>query len=255
MNDPESQRPSRALDLRSSPSRPDRSNRTYWILTTLLDKMRYVVESDLLPPGERILDYGCGSKPYRGLFDRKFTTYVGADLPGNIDADLTLGPGGHIPAADGSFDCVLSSQVLEHVEDPSVYLAQARRVLKPGGMLLLSTHGIWPYHPHPTDYRRWTLDGLQREIQRAGFEVLLTQSIFDAPTAAIQLWQDATFERLPRILQPMYLWSLQTLIGVIERRHPDKLSTDAMIYVILARRAATDRERLSTSPNTVNAMS
>ena len=51
------------------------------------------------------------------------------------------------------------------------YLGECRRVLRPGGWLLLSTHGTWLYHPHPTDFRRWTADGLVREIEAHGFTV------------------------------------------------------------------------------------
>jgi hypothetical protein len=49
--------------------------------------------------------------------------------------------------------------------------------LKPGGWLLLSTHGNWLYHPHPTDYRRWTRDGLLRELSSRGFTVEAVTSV------------------------------------------------------------------------------
>jgi hypothetical protein len=42
-------------------------------------------------------------------------------------------------------------------------------VLKPRGRLFLSTHGVWPYHPHPADYWRWTADGLRLTCEDAGF--------------------------------------------------------------------------------------
>ena len=56
-----------------------------------------------------------------------------------------------------SFDAVLSTQVLEHVADPGALPAERFRVLRPGGRLLLSTHGIFVYHPDPDDYWRWTV--------------------------------------------------------------------------------------------------
>lgn len=65
----------------------------------------------------------------------------------------------------------MSFQVLEHVWDLDWYLGEALRLLTPGGWLLLSTHGAWLYHPHPTDYRRWTRDGLVRELESRGFVV------------------------------------------------------------------------------------
>lgn len=224
-------------------TRPRRHDRTYWHLVLLLDRVTRVAHSEMLEGGGRLLDYGCGNKPYRELFAKKFAQHVGADIAGNVDAELVLDGEGRVPAPDASFDGVLSSQVLEHVASPRLYLAEARRVLRPGGSLILSTHGIWPYHPDPTDFWRWTRDGLVREITEAGFEVQLVQGVFGLESSALQLWQDATFERLPRLLRPAYTWFFQTVIGFIERRQPDKVSHDASVYVILARRPPAEGGR------------
>ncbi len=44
---------------------------------------------------------------------------------------------------------------------PGLYLSECFRVLRPGGQLLLSTHGVFPYHPDPVDLWRWTCEGLR----------------------------------------------------------------------------------------------
>lgn len=221
---------------RGDRTRPKRSDRNYYALVLLLDKLRRVVDCELLEGGDKILDYGCGNKPYRELFGAKFRTYVGADIAGNRAAELVLDGEGRVPAEDGSFDCVLSSQVLEHVTNPKLYLKEAHRLLRPGGSLVLSTHGIWPYHPDPTDYWRWTIEGLQFEVRQAGFEIVMMQSVFGIESSALQLWQDATFERLPRPVRPIYTWAIQSIIGVIERQHRDKVLNDASTYIVLARK-------------------
>jgi len=213
----------------------------------LLRKLKEVIDSPFLQ-GDSILDYGCGNRPYESLFAAKYKNYIAADIAGNPKADLVIGTNGQIPTGDETFDCVFSSQVLEHVLDPQVYLREAHRVLKEEGTLIVSTHGIWPYHPDPTDYWRWTIDGLQREIRRAGFEILMVRGVFGLESTALQLWQDATFERLPKFIQPLYTWFFQTTIGLIERRHPDKTSDNASVYIVLARRqaqASAEPERVS----------
>lgn len=232
----EAARPSYHDHDRGDRTRPRRSDRNYYALVMLLDKLRRVVDSDLLEAGERVLDYGCGNKPYKELFGSKFRTYVGADIAGNRGAELELDEEGKVPAEDESFDCVLSSQVLEHVTSPKLYLREAHRLLKPGGSLVLSTHGTWPYHPDPHDYWRWTIEGLQLEVRQAGFEVVMMQSVFGIESSALQLWQDATFERLPRPVRRIYTWAIQSMIGVIERRRQYKVLDDASTYIVLARK-------------------
>jgi SAM-dependent methyltransferase len=116
------------------------------------------------------LDFGCGSKPYEQLFTAAGMKYVGADFGGG--AEIGIDPAGWLAAADQSSDLVLSFQVLEHVRNLALYLSEAHRVLRPGGAMLLSTHGTWLYHPHPEDHRRWTRVGLITELSNHGFEVV-----------------------------------------------------------------------------------
>jgi SAM-dependent methyltransferase len=118
-----------------------------------------------------VVDYGCGPAPYRPLFGPE-TRYLGADLPENKQADVVLDATGGLPLADESSDVVISSQVLEHVLDIKQYLGECRRVMRADGLLLLSTHGSWIYHPHPTDVRRWTRWGLKFDIEQCGFTVV-----------------------------------------------------------------------------------
>lgn len=215
---------------------PTRSNRIYCHLSQLRDKLAQIISS--LPEGDVLVDFGCGNKPYYPLFKSKYQKYLGADIAGNADAELIITPAGILPLSDGVVDCVLSSQVLEHVINPKQYLSEALRVLKRDGLLILSTHGMWPYHPDPTDYWRWTIDGLQREIQCAGFEVMSVQSVFGMESVAVQLWQDSTVNRLPAFVRNVYTWICQSIILLIENRQPAKLSNDASVYIVVAKKVS-----------------
>lgn len=154
----------------------------------------YIILSDLRSAIEKhagkitgeALDYGCGVRPYEPLFP-EVTKYTGADLPGNAAADIDLGPDGSLPPEAGPFDAVVSFQVLEHAPDPAAYLAACRRALKPGGKLLLTTHGIWEYHPTPEDHHRWTHHGLRRLIESAGFETIAIEPVTTGMRGVLQL--------------------------------------------------------------------
>jgi SAM-dependent methyltransferase len=184
----------------------------------------------------RVADYGCASMPYRSFFPAA-ADYVGIDLPGNPQARLHLQPDGTVPTADGGFDLVLSSQVLEHVSDPALYLRECYRMLRPGGQLILSTHGIMVYHRDPVDYWRWTGEGLDRIVRLAGFEVEQFTGIMGLAPTGLQLFQDATYGHVPRWLRPAFVWCLQKLIAWFDRLHsPQSRAVNALVFALRARK-------------------
>jgi len=116
-------------------------------------------EASRLETPVRVLDVGCGVKPYYPYFASVATEYIGVDVVENPAAEL-VGPVEALPVEDGSFDLVLCTQVLEHCDDPAAAVRELRRVTAPGGRVLASTHGVQVYHPSPVDYWRWTHAGL-----------------------------------------------------------------------------------------------
>jgi ubiquinone/menaquinone biosynthesis C-methylase UbiE len=104
-------------------------------------------------PGDRALDLGCGTGDFTAALARAGADAVGADV---AEAALERARSRHrglpfrlvpfdgpLPFDDGSFDLVWSSEVIEHVADTARWLSEVRRVLVPGGRLLLTTpsHG------------------------------------------------------------------------------------------------------------------
>jgi SAM-dependent methyltransferase len=185
--------------------------------------------------GEAILDYGSGPAPYRSLFGG-FDRYVTADLAGQ-GADLTI-DGTKVDVEDASFDAVLSTQVLEHVPDPDAYLAEVHRVLAPGGKLLLSTHGIYWYHPSPEDFWRWTGPGLRTQVERSGFRVCEIVPIVAPPAAAMTMIFQYFARAIPGFLRPTWKLIGQWLVQLTNKLASSVVPTmdDAAVFVIVAER-------------------
>ena len=136
---------------------PPRSSPTWSIRKPLAD---WLQAEGKRASGKRVLDVGCGVKPYLPYFSDA-TSYVGVDVQDNPNADVH-GAIEALPVDDGSFDVVLATQVLEHVDDPSAAVRELHRVTAPGGRVLASTHGVMVFHPNPVDHWRWTHTGLER---------------------------------------------------------------------------------------------
>ena len=146
---------------------PPRSTPTYWILAPLADWLRrQAAECHDRYGAYRVLDVGCGAKPYYPFFRPYVREYVGVD-PVNPDAEVR-GTAEAIPVEDGGYDVVLCTQVLEHSVEPEQAVRELRRVTAPGGRVLASTHGVMVYHPNPDDLWRWTHAGLVRLFERNG---------------------------------------------------------------------------------------
>jgi len=131
----------------------------------------------------RVLDVGCGPKPYYPFFEPYAAEYVGVDVA-NPAAELE-GTVEELPVEDGSFDVVLCTQVLEHVSDPARAVAELARAVAPGGRVLASTHGVQVYHPSPEDLWRWTHAGLERLFTTNGNWESVTVTPASGTTACV----------------------------------------------------------------------
>jgi SAM-dependent methyltransferase len=118
----------------------------------------------------RLLDIGCGARPYDALFAH-VACRIGLDLPPNPRADI-YASGLALPFRANSFDTVLCNEVLEHVPEPSVLMAEIARVLRPGGILILTTPQTWGLHHVPHDFYRYTAYGLRYLAEKQALQVL-----------------------------------------------------------------------------------
>jgi SAM-dependent methyltransferase len=121
-----------------------------------------------------MLDFGCGSKPYRDLFQVK--QYVGLDIINEAhdhtgeDIDV-LYDGKKIPFPDAHFDSIFSSEVFEHVFNLDEVLAELSRVLKKDGLLLITLPFVWIEHEKPNDFARYTTFAVKEILKKHGFEI------------------------------------------------------------------------------------
>lgn len=193
------------VDERTNPSP---SSLGYLHLVDVLSTLKLLVPKDAV----NVLDYGCGGSPYRNLFKG---TYTGADLAGNPQKDVELLADGSLPTMHSGYDVVLSSQVLEHVLDYQHYLREAHRALKQGGILILTTHGMFGDHGSPNDYWRWTTEGLKHSIESCGFEVEECHQMTVGPRATIMwLLHDITMMgsgKNIREIYPFLFWIIRSL--------------------------------------------
>ncbi len=175
--------------------------------------------AELGPGPLDVVDVGCGTKPYLPWLRSCAGSYLGVDAYPGPYVDR-VSPAERLDfLAAGSVDLVLSTQTLEHVESPARVVAEARRVLRPGGVALLSTHGVFPFHGQPQDFWRWTHLGLKRLFEEAGFEsveVRPTDGIASAVLGLVDFYAYSLGDRLPvfRFLR----YTVHPLLGLVAPR-------------------------------------
>jgi SAM-dependent methyltransferase len=133
----------------------------------------------------RLLDIGCGTKPWRDVFAPHVEEHVGIDheqtLHGLARIDL-ISDAYDVPLPDGGADAILLTEVLEHLERPGDALAECRRLLRPGGHLIATTPFSWPLHEEPRDFFRYSPHGLRHLSEEAGLEVVELHALSGAWT-------------------------------------------------------------------------
>jgi SAM-dependent methyltransferase len=138
----------------------------------------------------RLLDVGCGERPYAEHFPNIQRYYGVEHLAAVINVDERLAAsvahvshcidafadGANLPFRDAVFDSVIATEVLEHVPNPERVVAEMARVLRDGGLALITVPFVGELHQIPYDFRRYTKFGIELQIQEAGFDILENRS-------------------------------------------------------------------------------
>jgi SAM-dependent methyltransferase len=185
-----------------------------------------------------VLDLGSGDRRHESLLNGQVQRWVALDWPApgdsRADAADVHGDAAAVPFAAESFDGVLCTQVLEHVAEPQRIFEEIRRVLRPGGRLLLTAPQYNALHEEPRDFFRYTRYGLQHLAEKAGFRVERVEPIggFIALFAFL-----TTIHFAPLRWQPLFgiwQWSAWQLDRALPR------PKDCMGYVMVAVRETRD---------------
>ncbi len=126
--------------------------------------------------GSAVLDAGAGPHRYRTLIKSAGGKYHATDFehvfskgsPDSYDFVCSLDD---IPQPDNSYDIIVNTQVLEHVEYPQRVINELYRILKPGGKLLLTTNQMFWLHHSPYNFFFFTKFGLASLFTHAGFTI------------------------------------------------------------------------------------
>jgi SAM-dependent methyltransferase len=187
-----------------------------------------------------VLDLGCGEAPYEPDIVARSCEYLGVDWPrslhgkGRVRAFVDLGA--PLPFCDQSADTITAFQVLEHVPEPGLVLAECRRVLRRGGALLLTVPFMWHVHEAPRDYFRFTRHGLERLLREHGFDELRIEANTGFwQTAVLKLnYHSLRIAKGPlRWLFVPFWWLGQAVAPLLDKISPSEEETAS--YTVVAR--------------------
>jgi SAM-dependent methyltransferase len=157
---------------------------------------------------------GDGTKELRRLAPD--AAWIGLDISHRPDviADVTR----PLPIRSSSVDAAVLSWFLYVARDPCAVLSEARRALRPGGVLILTVPLVFPVNPEPDDFWRFTGGAVDRLLRDAGFDSREIVPLGGRWCSAAYLLEP--FLRPRRVVIPAALRAAMALDRRIERRLP-----------------------------------
>jgi len=127
-----------------------------------------------------LLDLGCGNVPLYGLYRTKAEEVTCVDWDNSTHdlrhVDLTANLNRQLELPSAAFDTVVLTDVLEHIAEPRILIAEIRRILRPGGMLIGTVPFLYRLHEEPHDYYRYTRHSLEAMATDAGLSVEMLEA-------------------------------------------------------------------------------
>jgi SAM-dependent methyltransferase len=182
----------------------------------------------------RVLNAGAGDRVISHLVQGEL---FNQDIPhGQHNANIHIhSPLHNIPKPDGFFDAIVCNAVLEHVANPEEVMAEFARVCRSGGSLYLAVPFLQPEHKDPTDFQRYTADGLSALAERHGFSVASVEPLFSIYTTLgwiVWCWLESRRSARNSALK----WVLYPLLRKLARTSKEQVPAAASCYRVIARR-------------------
>lgn len=124
---------------------------------------------------DKVLDVGCGDQGYKKYIDCNHYIGLEVEVSGRAEDNKKADEyfdGVKIPYLESSFDFILCTEVLEHATSPVLLMSEVKRVLKPGGIALITVPSMWGEHETPFDFRRYTSYGIMQMADELDIEVV-----------------------------------------------------------------------------------
>lgn len=193
----------------------------------------HVIKKEAPKLSGRLMDFGCGRKPYENLFT--VSEYIGIDIKDTghnhkLSKVDVFYDGKSIPFSDNYFDSVFCGEVMEHVFTPNETLLEIKRVLKKGGYILMTVPFCWNEHETPYDYARYTSYGITSLLETNGFKVINLNKSGSFARTIFQLWALYFFELFKKygsfgyILSLVFILPLNILGSILLPLFPDNQS-------------------------------
>jgi SAM-dependent methyltransferase len=200
------------------------------------------LEDELMPVAEYIqgdvLNAGCGERDIGEFLKKQGALSVDncdlkSPIPNAIIANLA-----DVPKPDSSYDTIICNAVLEHAEYPDKIMEEFRRLLRPGGHLILGVPFIQPYHPAP-DFRRYSREGMDQLGREHSFKTIVLYPVHTIAQTITWVWWSYLEEKRKRfwllmLWLPFFIWNRMS-----QRTEFDSYHQANSFQIVLAKTGST----------------
>jgi SAM-dependent methyltransferase len=192
----------------------------------------------------RLADLGCGNVPLYGIYKNRVTGTLCVDWPESrheaAHVDIFADLNSPLDLEPDSFDTVLATDVLEHLNSPKTFFASTARILRPGGKIIIGVPFLYWIHEAPHDYYRYTRFALKKLAVDAGLEILSLTAYAGSPEVLSDIAVKSVGTRFGLAWFIYWLTKILLVLPPIKLLSAVKRDTMPMGYVFVAQKPTLD---------------